>query len=638
MKIHPWLFTIVACLTSVCFSLAPLSQETQDWIGDRDDGSRAMPVHNIPLLDEEGMELLPDDEFPVPFSVKQTCGKCHQYERITQGWHFSAAIESASPGRPGHPWIYVDHDTGTVLPLSYREWQGAFTPKEAGLNDWQFIKRFGRHWPGGGVGEWQSLDAQDLVMRKFVSGPLDANCLACHDANPAHDQAEYANQIARENFRWAAASTSSFAIVSGAAADMPDAYDYLMPEPPNDPKLIEPGVEYKQGIFDAKKRVFFDIKKQIPNERCYYCHTSVDLDALPASGYNREQDVHIAAGMSCVDCHTNGVDHDIVRGYPGESVVSNNPLAGALTCEGCHIQHNGASTPTAGRFTAPLPEHKGIPPVHFDKLACTACHSGPWPDERAHRFKTSLAHGLGMHKINHDPDALPHIYAPVFAKGFDGKIAPHYALWPSYWTTYNRDNDETYLLTLDQIKSHVGDLDNKFREQVQDRWGNIDNQLITNVFDSIRVENSETNTWPNLISGSRKYSLTDTPPKLFTGNQSEPYLWPMGHDVRPAAQSLGVRGCDDCHSQGAAFFTGALPVDGPYVDESYSEIQMIALMQIDQPYTHLFNQSFGMRPLYKCIISVCAVIIALIGLAYIVRLIQRAMDRTNTILDDELED
>ncbi len=626
----------LACLLAFLLAPAPYAQE-QEWIGDRDDGSRAIPVHTIPLIDEEGMELSPDDEFPVPFSVKQTCGKCHQYERITQGWHFSAAIESASPGRPGHPWIYIDRGAGTVLPLSYRDWPGAFTPEEAGLNDWDFIQRFGRHLPGGGVGEWNSLDEPDLVMRQLVSGPLEANCLACHNASPMHDQAEYANQVARENFRWAAASTSGFAVASGSAKDMDDSYDWLMPEPPNDPNLIEPEIEYRPNLFDPKKRVFFDIQRRAPNQRCYYCHTSVDLDAAPHGSFSADQDIHIAAGMLCVDCHRNGVDHDIVRGYPGESTVSNNPLADALTCEGCHIDHHD-SAPTAGRFAAPIPEHKGLPPIHFDKLSCTACHSGPWPDERAHRFKTSLAHGLGIHKTNHDPDALPHIYAPVFAKGVDGKIAPHYALWPSYWETFNRDNYETTFLSLDQVKNHVGDLDNEFREQVQERWGNIDNQLITNVFNSIKADTNRMNAWPHLVSGNRKYSSTDTPPKLFTGNQSEPYLWPMGHDVRPAAQSLGVRGCDDCHSSESAFFSGALPVDGPYVDESYSEIQMIALMGLDATRTSLFNQSFTMRPLYKCLISVCALALALIAIAYIAQLLQRGMRAANTSIHDGTED
>ena len=600
MNQQRWICITLTCLIFVAFTLAPSAQEQQEWIGDRDDGSRAVPVHNIPLIDEEGMELSPDDEFPVPFSVKQTSG---------------------------HPWIYVDRDTGTVLPLSFRDWQGAFTPQEAGLNDWDFVKRFGRHLPGGGVGEWNSLNEPDLVMRKLVSGPLEANCLACHNASPMHDQAEYANQVARENFRWASASTSGFAVVSGSAKDMDDSYDWLMPEPPNDPKLIEPGIQYRPNLFDPKKRVFFDIERRVPNERCYYCHTSVNLDATPHGSFSAEQDVHIAAGMLCVDCHRNGVDHDIVRGYPGESAMSNNPLADALTCEGCHIDHHDSS-PTAGRFAAPIPEHKGLPPIHFEKLSCTACHSGPWPDEQAHRFKTSIAHGLGMHKINHDPDALPHIYAPVFAKGFDGKIAPHYALWPSYWSI-EETLEESKIVSSAELKEKLGDLYKPLQKNMHNNWGSIDVELLKSVLEKVNQIPLQNDATHNFTSGRVYYTSMPT---------DDPYLWPMGHDVRPAAQSLGVRGCEDCHNSESNFFSGVLPVDRPYVEESYSEIQMIALMDLDATHTTLFNQSFTMRPLYKCLISVCAAILALIAIAYIARLLQHGMKAANTSIHDGSED
>ena len=32
-----------------------------------------------------------------------------------------------------------------------------------------------------------------------------------------------------------------------------------------------------------------------------------------------------------------------------------------------------------GRMGAPEPIHKGLPPVHLEKLSCTACHSGQFP-------------------------------------------------------------------------------------------------------------------------------------------------------------------------------------------------------------------------------------------------------------------
>ena len=45
--------------------------------------------------------------------------------------------------------------------------------------------------------------------------------------------------------------------------------------------------------------------------------------------------------------------------------------------------------------------------------------------------------------------------------------------------------------------------------------------------------------------------------------QAEPYLWPIGHDVRPASQALGAKGCQDCHSEKAAIFFGNVAVDSP---------------------------------------------------------------------------
>jgi hypothetical protein len=84
---------------------------------------------------------------------------------------------------------------------------------------------------------------------------------------------------------------------------------------------------------------------------------------------------------------------------------------------------------------APKPQHKGIPLVHFEKLACTACHCGPWPKEQAGLVKTSRAHALGTTYAQKADKALPHIIYPVFARQEDGKIAPHKMIWPAFWGT-----------------------------------------------------------------------------------------------------------------------------------------------------------------------------------------------------------
>jgi hypothetical protein len=324
----------------------------------------------------------------------------------------------------GQPWILVDSRTGTQIPLSYRLWPGTFKPEQLGLTAREYIRYFGRHTPGGGAGELESQNP-DEIMRQLISGRLEINCLSCHNADPTHNQGEYFPQVVRENFRWASAATCGFATVTGSAIDMPDTYDPFMPEPPEDPKKVPPGIRYRKNAFDDNSQVFFNIVREVPNHRCYFCHSNLYIDKQDAEKWTSDEDVHLKAGLKCVDCHRNGIDHNIIRGYESEDFVLRSPLAATSSCEGCHLGDKYSSAPAAGRLGAPVPEHKGIPPVHFEKLSCTACHSGPWPGEQTILTKTSRAHRLGTLGVNKSHEALPHIIAPVFAK--QGGIGAAYA-------------------------------------------------------------------------------------------------------------------------------------------------------------------------------------------------------------------
>ena len=156
--------------------------------------------------------------------------------------------------------------------------RGHIRPEQFGLTSWKFTKLFGRQFPGGGPGEVESEQMEEIA-RGFVSGKLEINCLACHDGHPGHDQANYADQVARENFRWAAAASCSFARMSGSAKDMPESYDPMMPSLTGDAAAKEPKIEYLAGTFDPKGKVFFDIRREILNERCYFCHSHIRTGA-----------------------------------------------------------------------------------------------------------------------------------------------------------------------------------------------------------------------------------------------------------------------------------------------------------------------------------------------------------------------
>ena len=105
-------------------------------LGDVSDGNRSVPVHLIEMFDADSGRIRSDDQPMMPFSTKQTCSPCHNYEKIRLGWHFSAGDSTAISCRPGQPWILVDYLTATQIPLSYRDWPGIFHP-----NDIKYFKQ-----------------------------------------------------------------------------------------------------------------------------------------------------------------------------------------------------------------------------------------------------------------------------------------------------------------------------------------------------------------------------------------------------------------------------------------------------------------------------------------------------------------
>lgn len=552
------------------------------------------------------------DQPMLPFSTKQTCLPCHDYDKISNGWHFNAGQAHVPPGRHGQPWILADQVSATQIPLSLRPWPGTFRPEQLGLSTLQFVQIFGRHMPGGGVGENEESKSAESYLRWMVSGNLEVNCLSCHDAERAHDQAEYAAQIARQNFRWAASASSGFATARGAARDMPDNYSIYGSLMDNS-TAIPPTVSYDSTRFNRQNKVFFDVVRKIPNERCYFCHSTKNLGARTSEKWHSDEDVHLVAGMMCVDCHRNGLDHNMVRGYEGEADETGNSFAATLTCHGCHLGDESAEIPVAGRLGAPRPKHAGIPPVHFEKLACTACHSGAWPDEQSQRVKTSQAHGLGTHGVNKSEMALPHIISPVFIEQADGTIAPHRMFWPAFWARL--DSNNVTPLDFQNVRAIAATVVERDSLGTGD-WPKLNSDQIIEILRTLIKQDSAA-AQPVYISGGKLYRL-DQSGKLAKEDHpaAQPYSWPFAHDVRPAAQSLGVRGCDDCHSLDAPIYFGKVAIDSPLESERTSTKTMVEFAGINGFYARVFALSFVLRPWLKTITFLASLILGAIVILY----------------------
>ncbi len=610
-------------ITLVMLSNTGLAQEPK--LGDVSDGNRSHPVHVIDLLDEDSTSISPDDTFPLPFSLKQTCQGCHDYKTISGGWHFNATSTDVSPGRRGEPWVLADPISATQVPLSHRNWKGTLDPEKFGLSPFLFTEKFGRHLNGGGIGENDSTESLDIYLRWLVSGKAEVNCLSCHDAEPGHDQSEYDLQIRRQNYRWAAAATSGFAMVSGSAKAMPDNYDIYSGAAPDLGGVSPPKVEYDKNRFNGQGKVLFNIAREAPEQRCYFCHSAKSINVNRTERWETDQDVHLTAGMTCVDCHRNGLDHQITRGYEWESENSGNVSAAPFSCAGCHLRDEGSNNPQSGRLGAPYPSHKGLPAIHFDKLSCTACHSGPWPTEDVQRVKLSRTHALGTFGVKKGDDAVPYILSPVYARDDDGKISPHRLLWPAYWAFMNADDinpaalEDVRRIALTSILQNTLTDSTNIVELRAGNWPQFSETQIVRILNDLKTLGPEKGT-PVYIGGGALYSAPDTTHLIKQDHPAaQPYSWAFAHDVRPAEQSLGLRGCNDCHAIGSPFSFGTATAPVPFDFSEGSTISMTSLQDMDAVYPRVFALTFLFRPFLKNLILICCFIVLSVLLLFMLK-------------------
>ncbi|HEX2973805.1 MAG TPA: multiheme c-type cytochrome [Tepidisphaeraceae bacterium] len=560
--------------------------------------SRMPFVHRIPLLNEDGTAINPTKD-TVPYSPAATCGKCHDYATINQGWHFNAKQPNVPAGRPGEPWLMLDPTTRTQLPLSYRGWAGTFRPADVGMSDWQFVKTFARHMPGGGVGETPTTQPADPKAYWPLSGKLQNDCMICHDGGNNYSTADRELQFKQMNFKLMPTRSLGLGKISGSVATIVEEAEGEGTDPLKSKQTAK--VAWDSNKFDPEMRVTFNITRNTPSSKCYYCHTTNVVGATQPQRWHSDKDVHLAAGLSCVDCHRHGMDHDVVRGYESEGEEARNKSIAAYSCRGCHLGVEGSPTaPVAlgGKLGSPRPEHKGLPPIHLEKLACTTCHSGPWPSDTPVTLQTSFAHELGLESFHRTPQDQPRILAPVFLRGVDGKIAPNKVVWPNYWGRLQGEK-VTPIPPANVKKVAKGELPN-VKETDENAWTALSEEKIGKVLAALAAVKEEGE--PVYVSGGLLYRRS-ADGKLTSAEHAaaKPYAWAMAHDVRPASQALGSRGCADCHSADSPIYFGQVMAQGPVTQQTALSKAMFELRGDNGLLAWLFALSFYFRTMLKVI-------------------------------------
>ena len=118
------------------------------------------------------------------------------------------------------------------------------------------------------------------------------------------------------------------------------------------------------------------------------------------------------------------------------------------------------------------------------------------------------------------------------------------------------------------------------------------------------------------VAGGKLYRLdADGGLKTAENEAARPYLWPFAHNVRPASQSLGSGGCDDCHSTKKPFLFGDVNVDSP-IDGQIETTPMSGFLGLDETLVKVFAFTFVFRTFFKVAVILSALVIIMVLLAY----------------------
>jgi len=565
------------------------------------------PFH---LLDEDGKAIDPvgGRNSDKPYSPKRTCGKCHDYDKITQGYHFqqgrgenptpdqaSRCQWASTPGNYGGTWC-------SPAPLyRYLSPRDNTSTRTMDMTSFTFITAgCGKCHPGGGSAEydrrgrrydrWMSdpgsglkpggdngLDGDYYKARWSETGVLEADCLLCH--MPEYNHKLRNKNVMSLNFRWAPTAGAGFAKVTGSIDG-----------------AIPVKVEYNKGLFRPDGKIEPHIVRSPRNETCLNCHAKPGWKKRGAN-FRARTDVHLRAGLKCVDCHPSGTQaadpringweaHQFAKGDDPGGHVRDDLDDTVVSCSHCH---------STGKLGAPVAKHRWLPPLHLAKIACQTCHIPQRTVKSAQvqagdvfnpgaKIPTKGKHlwtfyGPDMQYWNHYgdlemmgyDDKPTELFRPVLAR-YKGKIYPVnrvHTAWPAIeiegkpglmqpkmgdiykmWTAHQKDPSK--YPRLDTIADDNGD-------------GVIEVNRPEEIDALIACVTEMLNTTGYPMKGKRVLWVMDD--RAHRGGaefrqlpkhewEASPYgnVHTYNHDVFPARAALGANGCTDCHHPDSPFF------------------------------------------------------------------------------------
>ncbi len=533
----------------------------------------------INLLDANGEVIDPINGINdgAPFSTRQTCGQCHDYDTITQGYHFQMGWKSVSDdfGRAeGRPWSLSDGFMGRWYPYAFRQLAKKVnrSADEIDMTTYEFVgfsaaargePPCGACHPGGGGLEFdrdgqryderqaahpelaQSLDGDYHNAQWDKSGVVEADCLLCHQRG--YDFLARIQQLTQGNYRWAVVAGSRLGSVRGAVR-----------------RGQVPTVLYETRLFNRDGTITLEMSWPPPDDNCVFCHGRSDVKKRGFSWNDFfNPDIHNQQRISCVACHPGGLEHEFAKGHKPAFTAAPELIGSMDDCRECHM---------GGIRGAPRPVHETVRPGHLARIACESCHIPHLRRAAVLGVDASTGRLEFIVRPRESRAAGEEgLWRPDYERRSDGIVYPINHVLTVWWG--NRDGDGlVYPLFLREHEAGW----TRYRDQVTDDDGdgrpevNREEEILAGLrafAETLKNNKRFARVQPVFVKGETAYELAEDGglrrwPVRGTSLEHASYVnFSINHNVAPARQALGANGCGDCHVPQAHFFKGKRTVD-----------------------------------------------------------------------------
>jgi hypothetical protein len=532
-------------------------------------------------------------ESKTPYSPKKTCGACHDYEQITNGYHFqqgrtdgTGKIVISDTFDPKVPWnlssgMYGKYSVAS-MDLSQLAKKMNPLPSEIDKSSFSFVQTCGACHPGGGWSEYdrtghlyyaeesKKFGYEDSGGSPFLngdytpfnsgsasarapwdqSGVSEADCFFCHLKGYLWKEREAT--LRGKFFKYGPT-------VGAGWADIKLSHDES-----GNSRVDEVTADYTKKEVADFENINVQIVREPPDENCWSCHAVAD-GKRRGRQWNSASDVHNAKGLQCISCHPSDKNHNFAKGNTIQQTVRSDLNNTMNSCEDCHYKGKSKNAP---KYKHPFS------PRHLKGIACQTCHI-PFLTASAdlvYDFSTSGRTLLyeTFKFLSSDPldpkrtvtGMAPNTWYPALTK-WKGRIVPAKSLVVMYWGDLDPKTNGVKSIPLWKIQ----DLK---KPPLKDDNG--DGVPEVNSLDEIKAflnalkENDKFDNpvaaHPVLMKGGFLYQLDKKGEvEKMKHEQAEILDLSLNHNVMSGPYVMGARGCKECHSKKSSFFLRKVLID-----------------------------------------------------------------------------